>query len=238
MESELAPTPPQQRPRNLLITAGPTHEPIDAVRFLGNRSSGALGVALAETAADAGWTTRLLLGRTPSSPEPRPSLQTIAYRSTADLELALAEHAPWCDVLVMAAAVADYRPVRVAGEPVDPSATRKLRRTAGRLTIELEPTPDLLARVAAQRRPGQLLIGFALEPADELIASARRKLERKNVDAIVANPLDTMDAQTIEATLVTNSGEHARTPGRITKRDFAPWLLAQIDTLRAAQHIA
>ncbi|MEM1166198.1 MAG: phosphopantothenoylcysteine decarboxylase [Planctomycetota bacterium] len=238
MRSERYPTSPQQpsdpsASGRLLITAGPTHEPIDAVRFLGNRSSGTLGIALAETAADAGWDVRLALGPTPRHPREHERLDVIHYRSTADLERTLAEHAPWCDVLVMAAAVADYRPLTVGGAPVDPSGARKLRRAGGPLTIELEPTPDLLAGAAAARRPGQLLIGFALEPQAELLDSARRKLERKGVDAIVANPLETMDAADIEAALVTHRGEHARTPGRIPKATFARWLLDQITALRA-----
>ena len=102
-----------------------------------------------------------------------------------------------------------------------------------RLTLDLEPTPDLLAERAAARRPGQLFVGFALEPRDRLMASARSKLERKGVDMIVANPLETMDAETIEAHLLTRDGSTTSTPGAIDKDAFAAWLL---EIIEAAQN--
>ena len=110
----------------------------------------------------------------------------------------------------------------------------KLRRSAENLTLELEPTPDLLTACAARRHPGQILVGFALEPRDKLETSARRKLARKGVDAIVANPLETMDAQTIEATLYRADGHAEATPGAMAKTDFVPWLLDRIDAMRSA----
>jgi phosphopantothenoylcysteine decarboxylase/phosphopantothenate--cysteine ligase len=209
----------------LLITAGPTHEPLDAVRYIGNRSSGRLGIALARAAADRGFRTTLLLG-----PTQRDCSDTHAevhrFQTTADLEGLLETHFPQCDALVMAAAVADYRPNR---NPE--AATTKLRRTDAKLTLELEPTPDLLAGCAERRRDGQLVVGFALEPRAELEASAKRKLARKKIDAIVANPLETMVADEIEATIYTADGQAHATPGRIPKTDFAPWLLEQIAAL-------
>ena len=210
-----------REPRRMLITAGPTHEPIDAVRFIGNRSSGRLGISLAETAADAGWRVRLLLGPTPrSTADTRVGVQR--FQTTADLEALLAENLAWCDVLVMAAAVADYRPAT----KVAPGT--KLRRSGASLTIQLESTPDLLAGCSAKRRPDQLLVGFALEPRAELEQSARSKLIRKGVDLIVANPLETMDAPTIEATVYTRDGGTFPTPGKIDKGAFAGWLLDRI----------
>jgi phosphopantothenoylcysteine decarboxylase/phosphopantothenate--cysteine ligase len=213
--------------RRLVITAGPTHEPIDAVRYLGNRSSGRLGLALASAAAGRGWRTTLLLG-----PVPADGLDTrvelVRFRTAADLEARLAEHAPRCDALVMAAAVADYRPRRV------PGPGEKLRRSGDGLTLDLEPTPDLLAGLAASRRPGQVLVGFALEPRDRLEASARAKLERKGVDAIVANPLETMDAGAIEAWLIRASGDADHTGGAIPKEAFAGWLLARVEAMAGA----
>ena len=95
-------------PRRMLITAGPTHEPIDAVRYIANRTSGRMGVALAEAARDAGWAVTLLLG--PVAVAPPAGVQTVSFESTADLARRLDEHFPDCDVLIMAAAVADYRP--------------------------------------------------------------------------------------------------------------------------------
>lgn len=244
--------------RRLLITAGPTHEPIDAVRYLANRSSGRLGVELANAAADLGWSVTLLLG--PVGDATRAAVdtraRTIGFRSTADLEHLLAEHLPGTDVLVMAAAVADYRPV-VAARPGTGSGGaggaggvgglggvggEKIRREKKNLTLELEPTPDLLAGCASRRSAGQLLVGFALEPRDRLMESAREKLARKGVDLIVANPLETMDASSIEATLIGSPSIGAspdaivaQTDGPIEKSAFAPWLLHQIDRARAAR---
>jgi len=212
-------------PPRVLITAGPTHEPIDAVRFLGNRSSGRLGIALAEESARRGWPTTLLLGPTCAAPATEPvhtHARTIRFSSTADLQALLAEHAPDCDCLIMAAAVSDYRPSSPA------PAGEKLRREADGLTLRLEPTPDLLAQVASARRPGQLLVGFALEPRDRLIASAEAKLERKNIDCIVANPLETMDSENIEATLIDSDRTQTATAGPVPKPDFAVWLLDRL----------
>lgn len=209
----------EQQGLRVLITAGPTHEPIDAVRFIGNRSSGRLGVALADEAARRGCAVTLLLGPTPRLPTDS-RVFTRRFRTTADLQALLAEHMPRCDVLIMAAAVADYRP-RVPPDQVH----TKLRRENTTLTIELEPTQDQIAICSERRRPGQLLVGFALEPRDVLLDSARKKLERKRIDLIVANPLETMDAETIEATVLGRDGGEHRTDGAIPKERFAGWLL-------------
>ncbi|MEC9374213.1 MAG: phosphopantothenoylcysteine decarboxylase [Planctomycetota bacterium] len=211
----------------LLITAGPTHEPIDAVRYLANRSSGRLGVALADAAAESGWRTTLLLGPTALACA-HTQVRTLRFQTTADLEALLREHAGECDVLVMAAAVADYRPIQ-KGE-----GQQKIQRTGERLVLELESTPDLLAGVAKRKKSGQLFVGFALEPAERLMERAREKLVRKHLDAIVANPLETMDSTGIEATLVGPDGVIASTPGRIPKTEFADWLLERIEGLRVA----
>jgi phosphopantothenoylcysteine decarboxylase / phosphopantothenate---cysteine ligase len=217
--------PPQQGPgaprsaRKLLITAGPTHEPIDAVRFLGNRSSGRVGVALADEAARRGWAVTLLLGPAPRQPSDS-RVRVCRFRTAADLEKLLAEETPAADVLIMAAAVADYRP------KVDPQFFGgKFRRKNEVLTLQLEPTPDLLAGVASRRRPDQFMVGFALEPREELLASARSKLERKKVDMVVGNPLETMDGETIEAMVLGKDGTEVHTPGAIDKVRFASWLM-------------
>ena len=124
----------------------------------------------------------------------------------------------------MAAAVADYRP-----KPNPAMSGGKFRRTSAPLTLELEPTPDLLAGVSSRRRSGQLLVGFALEPREELLASARAKLERKKIDMVVGNPLETMDSETIEAVVLEKNGGEHRTPGSMSKPQFAPWLLSLIE---------
>lgn len=215
-------------PGRLIITAGPTQEPIDAVRFIGNRSSGRLGVTLADHAASLGWNVRLLLGPTCLSTSDS-RVDVVRFRTTSDLERLLAEHVQWCDVLVMAAAVADYRP-RVTPEMLQ----GKHRRTSEGMRIELEPTPDLLAACSKSRKPGQTFVGFALEPRDQLMASARSKLERKSLDMIVANPLETMDGPTIDATVLTKGGAEHRTRGAIPKEQFAPWLMGIIAEHRHA----
>lgn len=209
---------------SLLITAGPTHEPIDAVRFVGNRSSGRLGVALADEAARRGWGVTLLLGPVSVGPND-PRVRTERFRTCSDLQKLLAVHTPAANVLVMAAAVADYRP------KVDPAFFGgKFRRHSTNLMLELEPTPDLLAEVSARRTPGQYLVGFALEPREELLASARAKLERKGIDLVVANPLETMDSPSIEAIALGRDGTETRTGEAIAKEAFAGWLMSLIES--------
>jgi phosphopantothenoylcysteine decarboxylase/phosphopantothenate--cysteine ligase len=202
----------------VLITAGPTREPIDAVRFISNRSSGRVGVALAEAAVAAGHATTLLLGPTAA----RPSItdaELVRFDSTADLQEALEAHFPACDVLLMAAAVADYRPAVVQRGKLE-------RQAGGTITLELAPTPDLVAGLAAQRRRDQRIVAFALEQPQRLEARALAKMQRKGVDAILANPLGTMEAEAIEPTLLWADGRIIR-PGPMPKADFGPWLIAR-----------
>lgn len=205
--------------RRLLITAGPTHEPIDAVRYLANRSSGTLGVALAEAGHEAGWDVTLLLG--PSDLAPPPGVHTQRFTTAADLDGLLAEHFTGCDLLIMAAAVADYRPAA--------ASDGKLPRRGEKRVLELEPTPDLVARYAARKRPSQRVIGFALEEPAKLIDRAEGKLATKRLDAIVANPLPTMGAANIDATLITATGHRLR-PGPMSKTQFARWLIGWVST--------
>ena len=216
----------------LLITAGPTHEPIDAVRYIANRSSGRLGVALADEADERGWRVTLLLGPTNTAPT-HPGVRLVRFKSTADLEAALIEHLPACDVLVMAAAVADYRPT-ISESDLD----SKRRRTGENMILELSPTPDLLAGCSSRSRDNQLIVGFALEPRAEMIESARKKLARKKIDLVVANPLETMDSDQIEATIIGREGtgleEGRSTPGAIAKTDFAAWLLGVLEETACA----
>ncbi|MGP1345242.1 MAG: phosphopantothenoylcysteine decarboxylase domain-containing protein [Phycisphaerales bacterium] len=213
----------------LLITAGPTHEPIDAVRYLGNRSSGTLGVALADAAAGRGWETTLLLGPSPRHPSDA-RVVVRRFQTTADLEALLGAEMPGHDALIMAAAVADYRPKRTG------AAGTKLRRGEGGMTLELESTPDLLAGCTAHRRAGQVFVGFALEPAERLVESARSKLVRKGVDLIVANPLETMDSPSISATLLARGSEDRAepAPAGMDKQAFAGFLLDRVSALVSA----
>mgnify|MGYP001162003630 FL=1 len=222
----LSTTPKASRRLGVVITAGPTQEPIDDVRFIGNRSSGRLGIALALEGCARGHNVTLLLGPIPAL-EPdefgrsltgiRTQGKVVRFRTTEDLERALREHAPSAGVIVMSAAVADYRPKKG-------SVGGKIRRADAGLVLELEPTPDLLAGIGKNKKPDQLLVGFALEPRDRLLDSAREKLVRKSLDLIVANPLETMESGEIEARVLGKAGEDFSTGGRVSKSDFAGWL--------------
>ena len=202
----------------LLLTAGPTREPLDSVRFIGNRSSGRMGLAIAAAAADAGWSTTLLLGPGPESPSG--PINSIRFQTTDELDALLHEHWPDHDVLIMAAAVADERP---AEEPTKGKHTRGEART-----LVLEPTPDLLAGLTPVTRADQFRVGFALEPQEHLLERAQAKMNRKGVDAIVANPLDTMESSTVTATVLFDGGVTLDAPKNLDKATFATWLLEQI----------
>lgn len=228
----LSPMPLASDAPTLLITAGPTHEPIDAVRFIGNRSSGRLGATLASEAARRGFRVTLLMGPVDAGIVPMRApdthLRVERFHTTADLQTLLEAHLPGADALVMAAAVADFRPVPGA---LAIDAAGKLRREPGGLTLRLEATPDLLAACAARARgAGTMIVGFALEPRERLRESALGKLARKGVDAIVANPLETMDAPGIEAEVFWRDGASDSTGGVMRKEDFAGWL---IDRMKA-----
>jgi phosphopantothenoylcysteine decarboxylase / phosphopantothenate---cysteine ligase len=227
---------PLDASHRILITAGPTHEPIDAVRYIANRSSGRLGIALAEEAANRGLQTTLLLGPTHLEPQAHSYLKVARFRTAADLQRLLRSHWPEHDTLIMAAAVADYRPrshvgsqsSEVGGQPNAASRGRqtKIPRTDQPLTLELEPTPDLLAEVSTHARPDQRLVGFALEPVERLLESARSKLARKRIDVIVANPLETMDDKALPAgaTVVFCDGREIEI-APMSKREFARRLM-------------
>lgn len=213
----------------LLIAAGPTYEPIDAVRFIGNRSSGKLGSSLADHAQSVGWKVTLLLGPNAAVPT-NPEIEIYRFFSTSDLQSMLQAHLSQADTLIMAAAVADFRPIT---SHVDLSGKRK--REDGDLVFKLESTPDLLAECSKFARIDQLLVGFALEPKDGVILGAQNKLKSKNIDLIVANALETMDSDSIEATLLGNPDRgiscQRSTLGVITKAEFAQWLIEEITPL-------
>jgi len=234
-------TPPNnERVPRVLITAGPTHEPIDRVRFIGNRSSGRMGIALAAASAKRGWPTTLLLGPVGLPPPEYSSLKVLRFQTTDDLHGLLADHWPSHDLLFMAAAVADYRVGKVH-KSTSPQVEKgqqesgKLRREPGGLSLDLVPTPDLLAEVAKTTRPDQKVVGWALEPADRLMESARDKLARKGLHAIVANPLETMDSPTISATVLLRNGQELTPTADLPKATFAEWLLDQVPVLMAAR---
>jgi phosphopantothenoylcysteine decarboxylase / phosphopantothenate---cysteine ligase len=160
----------------VLVTAGGTREPIDPVRFIGNRSSGKQGHAVAAEAARRGAEVTLV---TTTAPRDLPvGVEVVRVDTAAEMERAVLSRSDAADVVVMAAAVADFRPVQVAD--------RKLKKSDGAPDIVLEPTTDILAALGKQRRSGQTIVGFAAE-TDDLRANAADKLTRKGIDLIVAN---------------------------------------------------
>ena len=161
---------------HILITAGPTREKIDPVRFISNRSTGKMGYALAREALAAGHQVTLISG--PVALEAPAGANLIKVESASDMAQAVHANAPDADVIIMSAAVADYRPAR----PVD----SKMKKQPGNIFLELERTEDILAATGKNKRPGQLLVGFAAE-TEELETRALGKLQRKNLDWIVAN---------------------------------------------------
>ena len=169
---------PELAGKKVLITAGPTHEPIDPVRFIGNHSSGKMGIAIAEEMARNGAEVTLVCG--PSKVESSESIRRIDVQSAQDMFDAVMDHAAAQDIMILSAAVADYRPKNVASE--------KIKKKDARLVIELEPTPDILASLGKRKTSTQLLVGFALETENEL-ENAKDKLHRKNCDMIILNSL-------------------------------------------------
>ncbi len=184
--------------RTVLVTAGGTREAIDPVRFLGNSSSGKQGHAVADALAGRGATVHLV---TTADRAAGPGVEVHRVESAAEMEAAVVALATAADVVVMAAAVADFRPKAVA-----PS---KLKKDGGPPEVVLEPTPDILAELGRRKRPGQVLVGFAAETED-VLANAAAKLKRKGLDLIVANdvaaPRAGFEHDTNEVTLLSADG--------------------------------
>lgn len=212
---------------NVLISAGGTREPIDAVRYIGNRSSGRMGLALAEAARARGATVTVV-GANLTLPCPA-GMRSLAVTSAAELKRALEEELPGCDILLMAAAVSDFRP--------QAAAEGKLKKEQhDSLSLQLERTDDVLSGLAARRRAGQLLIGFAAEHGAQALAEARRKLGSKGVDAIVVNDVSRADigfeVDSNEVDIVTPAGEE-HLP-RASKAEIAAGILDAVERLRRA----
>lgn len=184
----------------ILITAGPTREAIDLVRFISNRSSGKMGYALARAAQQNGWSTVLVSGPVDL---PRPEgIECMMVESAKDMTAAVKREAAQADVIIMAAAVADYRPKNVF--------EGKLKKQDGGLFLELERTEDILLYLGEHKRPGQTLVGFAAEAAD-VEANALGKLKKKNLDWIAANDISAAGCgfavNTNQVTLYSAAGE-------------------------------
>jgi phosphopantothenoylcysteine decarboxylase/phosphopantothenate--cysteine ligase len=211
--------------KTVLVTAGPTREPVDAVRFISNRSSGKMGYALAEAAQQRGARVILVSGPT-QLPAPR-GVETIAVTTTQEMLSAVMQHAPECDIVIAAAAPADYRAAQVFAGKIKKSSTRD-----GILNLELQANPDIVGHVGQNRRAGQVIIGFAAETSSD-IAEARRKLRDKHLDAIVLNdvtqPGAGFDVETNRVTWITaDSGEEWPL---LSKREVAACILSKAITL-------
>ena len=198
--------------RTVLVTAGPTYEPIDPVRFVGNRSSGKMGIAIAGEALARGAAVTLVLG--PGTVAPPAGADVIRVETAEEMRAAVLARAD-ADAIVMAAAVADFRPKM--------AADRKLKKEHGVPELVFEPTPDILSELAALRRSGQVLVGFAAE-TDDVVAGGRDKLARKGLDLLVANavgrPATGFGADTNDAAIVAASGQDTRLR-TWTKRELA-----------------
>ncbi len=182
LESLLCGVPRDLAGVRILITAGPTREPLDPVRYISNRSSGKMGYAVARAAVDRGAYVVLVSG--PSALSPPPGVKVVPVETAEEMHLAVNQHFEWCDVAVKAAAVADYRPQTQAGG--------KLKKRAANLTLILEPNRDILAELG-RRKGRRIIVGFAAE-TEQLEARAVLKAQKKGADLIVANDVTKLGA--------------------------------------------
>lgn len=208
----------------VLVTAGPTQEAIDPVRYITNHSTGKMGYAVAKVASMRGASVTLVTG--PSVQKPPEFVDVVRVTSAREMYEAVTERAAEQDIIVKAAAVADYRPKHVS--------SRKVKKNDGELTLELERTDDILGQLGESRRPGQFLCGFAME-TENLLENSRKKLEKKHLDMIVANSLRVEGAgfggNTNVVTMVT--GEEEISLGKLSKEETASCILDQIMKMRA-----
>ncbi len=209
--------------RKAVVTAGPTFEPIDPVRGLTNRSSGKQGYAIAAALAELGCAVTLVSG--PTALKKPAYVETVDVVSAQDMFEAVTARAPEQDIIIKAAAVADYRPAQVAQD--------KVKKGEGELSIPLERTRDILAWLGEHRRPGQFLCGFSMETRD-MVENSRRKLEKKHLDLIAANNLKEPGAGfAVPTNLLTliSPREELELP-LLTKEEAAHRLLDEILKLR------
>lgn len=205
--------------KRLLITAGPTREPIDPVRYITNHSTGKMGYALAKAAMLRGARVTLVSG--PVSISPPPFVEVVPVTEAEEMYQAVIQRAPQADWIIKAAAVADYRPKEVSSE--------KVKKSEGKLSLEMERTKDILGCLGEHKTPGQFLCGFSME-TENMLENSRKKLEKKNLDMIVANNLKVEGAgfanDTNVVTIITKSKEVSLP--KLTKEETAGRILDQI----------
>jgi phosphopantothenoylcysteine decarboxylase/phosphopantothenate--cysteine ligase len=213
----------------LLITAGPTQEALDPVRYISNRSSGKMGFAIAEAAARRGGHVILIAGPV-NIPAPS-GVDLIPVRTAQEMRQAVLQHLDDATIIIKAAAVADYYVAEIPKQ--------KLKKTATRLSLELDPTPDILAEIG-QRKGDRLLIGFAAE-TENLISEARRKMASKHCDMLVANQVGRdgvgLESDQNEVEIITRSGRTVHA-GPAEKKEIAQIILDQVATLRLSVRTA
>lgn len=204
------------RKLHFLVSAGPTHEPIDAVRYIGNRSSGQLGILIAQAAQSAGHSVTLVLG--PTHLEAPANVTTLRVETAAEMLAALSTHFDACDALVMAAAVADVRPALCAD--------RKLKKDELGATLALEKNTDILAHLGRMRRH-QVVVGFALETlhSADAIAEAARKANAKRCDLVVLNSPRSLGGELADSVSFVRADGSAEFVGVISKQDLAARLI-------------
>ena len=210
----------------VLVTAGPTREPIDAVRFISNPSTGKMGYALAAAARDRGADVLLVSG--PAQLPCPQGVDLISVMTAAEMERAVKDHAGRCHVIIMAAAVSDFRPM----EPSD----RKIKKNNASLHVALEPTNDILLGLG-ESKEGRILVGFAAE-TDALVQNAREKLTRKNLDLIIANDINApgsgFAADTNKAIMIDGAGTIDELP-KMTKSEMAVRIINKVIELKKNQ---
>ena len=213
----------------ILITAGPTQEPLDPVRYISNRSSGKMGYALAEAAAARGARVVLISG--PVALAPPRGVELISVRTAVEMRDKVFENLGPASIVIKAAAVADFHLSRVPDQ--------KVKKTAARISLELDPTPDILAELG-RKKGDRLLVGFAAE-TQNLQQEARRKMESKNCDMVVGNLVGGSDAgfesDQNEVILALRTGDTIALP-RSPKREIADRILDEVLKLRLALHAA
>jgi len=203
--------------KSILVTAGPTREPIDPVRYLSNRSSGKMGYAVAERARHRGADVTLISG--PVAIAPPTDVEVVHVETAQQMENAVTTHAPSVDVIIAAAAVADYRPAEYA--------ERKIKKAGDAIDLKLTRNTDIAAAIGRAKKPGQILIGFAAE-TNNIHDNADKKLREKNLDWIVANDVTVegagFEVDTNIVTLISAAGERISLP-KMSKRDVADKIL-------------
>ncbi|MBI4538852.1 MAG: bifunctional phosphopantothenoylcysteine decarboxylase/phosphopantothenate--cysteine ligase CoaBC [Gemmatimonadetes bacterium] len=215
--------------KQVLVTAGPTREPLDPVRYVGNRSSGRMGYAIAQAAWRRGAEVTLVSG--PTALEPPVGVSSVLVETAREMHAAVADVLPRADVAIMAAAVADFRPAE--------ARTSKIKRgkAGARIELELERNPDVLAETRDRRRPDAVVVGFALE-TDHLVRNAEMKLREKDLDLIVANDPRDRDAgfevETNRVTVIDRSGTVEELP-LLLKDEVAERVLDRIELALAGR---